>query len=138
MRWRCAVLFVAILATVVSLQASQIARKSCKGGAEITLEITYDVSYPVFTYHLSEPKSFSAARIEVWDRPTRLSVLRVPVKKEGEIEWAPKKDPSDTPSWLFVRVVDPRRNNDTSKVFIGDATNGGGPRPILSKSVFFS
>jgi hypothetical protein len=105
MLWRCVVVFVATLATVLSLRASQIGRKSCKGGGEITLEIAYDVSDPVFTYRLSEPKSFSAARIEVWDRPTRLSMIPVPVRKEGEIEWAPKKDHTETPSWLFIRAI---------------------------------
>jgi hypothetical protein len=137
MRWRCSLVFVTILVTVASLRALQVAQKTCKGGGKIALEISYDVSFPIFTYHLSEPKSFSAARVEVWDRPVRLSVIPVPVRKEGEIEWAPKKAPPDTPSWLFIRVVDPRGRSDAQKVFIGGATNdGGGPGPSFPNQSF--
>jgi hypothetical protein len=136
MRWRRLVSFAAVLAALVSFASSQVARKTCKGGGKIALEVGYDVSYPVFTYHLNDPKSFSAARIEIWDRPVRLSVTQVPVRKEGQIEWAPKKDPPETPSWLFIRIVDPSRNSDASKVLIGYATNEGGPSPSFPNQSF--
>jgi hypothetical protein len=117
----------AVVTALASLAASQGVQKRCKGGGKIALEVGYDVSSAVFTYHLSDPMSFSGARIEVWDRPLRLSAMPVPVRKKGEIEWAPKKNPPETPSWLFIGVVDPRGSSGTSKVFIGDAMNGGGP-----------
>ncbi len=129
-------LFAAVLAVLASPADSQVAENTCKNGSKIKLEVSYDVSNPIFTYHLSEPKSFSAARIEVWDRPVRLSMTQVPVQKEGQIEWAPKKAPPDTPSWLFIRVVDPRRRNDTQRSFIGDAMNGGGPGPSFPNQSF--
>jgi|SRR5579862_1657119 len=116
-----------VLATLATLSASQVAENTCKDGSKIKLEITYDVSSAVFTYHLSEPNSFSAARIEIWDRPLRLSTTHVPLQKEGRIEWKPQKAPPDTPSWLFIRIIEPGRSGDSQRVFIGDATNGGGP-----------
>lgn len=137
MRWCCSLVFVTILVTVASLRASQVAQKTCKGGSKIALEISYDGSSAIFTYHLSEPKSFSAARVEVWDRPLRLSMIPVPVRKEGEIEWAPKKDPSDTPSELLIAVVDPTAIGRTiSEVLIGMTRDAGGPSPSFPKQSF--
>lgn len=127
--------FAAILATLASLATSQAAPKTCKGGGKIDVEVSYDVSYPIFTYHLSEPKFFSSARIEVWDRPLRLSMTQVPVQMEGQIEWAPKKDPPDTPSELLISIVDPRRSGNVPSVVIGNE-NGCCTSPSFQNQSF--
>ena len=79
----------------------------------------------IFTYHLSDPNLFSAASVEVWDRPLRLARKNLPVQKDGKIAWAPKKDPPETPSELLMDVVDPTVKGATiSPVLIGETREG--------------
>jgi hypothetical protein len=115
---------------------SQTAKRDCRGAGTITLNVAPDDSYSssTFVYQLSDPKNFSTAQIEVWDRPKLLFRAKVPVRTRGQIVWTPKEEPADTPFALWIRVEDPEHPNDSndSRVLIG--TNGpveGGPVPEL-------
>lgn len=127
---------VAILLALSPLAAAQTARSTCRDGNKIALEVDYDDSSLIFTYHLSDPKIFSAAKVEVWDRPQRLSAKQVPVRKQGQIAWAPKKEPPETPSELRISILDPSGNSNVSDVLIGGMRDEGGPSPSFPNQTF--
>jgi hypothetical protein len=122
---------------LVAWQASsQTAKRDCPGAGTIALKLAFDDSYSsaTFVYQLSDPKNFSTAQIEVWDRPKLLFRTQVPVRARGQIVWTPKEEPPDTPYALWIRIEDPQHPNDSndSRVVIG--ANGpveGGVVPEL-------
>jgi len=119
------------------LATAQSARTTCRDGSKIVLDVEYENYYsPIFTYHLSDAKSVSAARVEVWDRPQRLYAKQVPVQEEGQIEW--RKEPAKTPWELLLAVHDPDELRQPVHVLVGGMRDkGGGPPPLLLPSQFF-
>lgn len=116
--------------------SSQTAKRNCPGSGTIALEVAFDDSYSSATivYQLSDPRKFSTARIEVWDRPKLLFRTQAPIRPRGQIVWTPKEEQPDTPDALWIRVEDPQHPSDSndSRVLIG--TNGpveGGVVPEL-------
>ena len=117
---------------------TQVAQHTCRGGGKIALDVDYGYSFATFSYQLSDPKLFSAAWLEVWDRPQRLSRKQVPVQKQGKLTWRPKDDPPETPSELLIAVVDPSRSSDLSEVLIAGIREDreGSPTPSFPSQSF--
>jgi hypothetical protein len=55
----------------------QTAKQNCDGAGTMELSVAFDNSYSSanLTYRFANPNAFSAAKIEVWDRPKILSQL---------------------------------------------------------------
>jgi hypothetical protein len=115
---------------------AQVAKRDCREAGTISLAPSFDDSYSSATvaYQLADPKAFSTAWIEVWDRPKLLFRTEVPVKRQGRIVWAPKDEVAETPSALEISVHDPEIPNLTndSRALIGSpGPVEGGPIPEL-------
>src|SRR5436309_14672623 len=87
----------------------QTAKQNCDGAGTMELSVAFDDSYSSakLTYRFANPNAFSAAKIEVWDRPKMLFRAQVPVKARGETLWKPKEGTPDTPFELSIAVDDP-------------------------------
>jgi hypothetical protein len=120
---------------------AQVAKRDCRGAGTISLAFSFDDSYSSATvaYQLADPKAFSTAWIEVWDRPKLLFRTEVPVKRQGRIVWAPKDEMADTPYALEISVHDPEVTDLTndSRVLIGSPgpVEGGAVPELLPETV---
>jgi hypothetical protein len=100
------------------------------------LSVAFDDSYSSakLTYRFTNPNAFSAAKIEVWDRPKMLFRAQVPVKARGETLWKSKEGTPDTPFALSIAVDDPNFPNNANASLVVVGTVGpveGGPVPGL-------
>jgi hypothetical protein len=128
-----------ILLAVAPLAVAQVATAACHKSGQIKLEADTRWSYAAFTYHLSDPRLFSAAWLEVWDRPQRLSRKQVPLKTQGRIDWEPKEDPPETPAWLLIGIPDESGVvAGATDVLIGGIRGLGGPSPKVWPGQSFS
>jgi hypothetical protein len=126
----------ALFVLVASQAFSQTVKRVCPAAGTVVLTAEFDDSYESATlaYQLSEPKAFSKAQIEVWDRPKLLFRAQVPVQGRGQIVWKPKEEPADTPYALWIQVDDPKFRSDGSESSAMVGTTGpveGGPVPEL-------
>lgn len=121
--------------------SSQTAKRDCPGAGTVVLKVAVDNSYSsaAVVYQLSDPRNFSTAQIEVWDRPTLLFRTQVPVRATGQIVWTPKEEPADTPLALWIRVDDPKLKSDGSdfRAMVGTTgpDEGGAVPELFSQSV---
>ncbi len=132
---------VAICVILVWQAFPQTAKHVCPTGGTITLTAAFDDSYSSATvnYQLADPKAFSTAQVEVWDRPKLLFRVQVPVQTRGQIVWTPKQEPTDTPLALWIRVDDPQFPSDRSEPNAMVGTTGpaeGGVVPELVPQSF--
>jgi len=110
-----------VICAALACQApAQVAEHECRAAGTISLAVASDDSYSsaTLTYKLADPKPFSTAWIEVWDRPKLLFQTQVPLKREGRIVWARKEGVADTPYELQLAVVDPELPIDQGDSFV--------------------
>jgi hypothetical protein len=129
----CVCLLVGLLAGREGLP--QTAKRSCGVAGTIKISVEDETfSSTVLTYGLGNPAAFVTSTVEVWDRPGLLFRKRVPVQATGQVVWAPKREPADTPLALWIQVDDPQFHRDVSDPSAMVGTAGpveGGPVPEL-------